>query len=168
MSSADINQKYRVMLNEADENITRLEKYIQNNPKVLPEKKGDLIVPKRLIDKGTKMTVKIISYGENNAAFLVTHNCFAQDAVPKAYVLNLKQKENIYCQDIELNFDVAGNTKLELWVDGERIVRQIAVLDREYMMVIPWVGENQPQIDEELHRFDLAGDYWMSEAGVET
>lgn len=40
MSSADMSQKYRVILNEADENITRLEKYIQKNPKALPEKRG--------------------------------------------------------------------------------------------------------------------------------
>lgn len=144
-----------------DANINRLEKFIQDNPSVLPEKKGDLIIPKRLVNKGTRMTIRIVSYGKNNAAFLITKDCFAQDAIVEPQVLNLQPEGDTYCQEMELEFDVPGNTKLELWVDGERIVRQIAVLDVGYMMVIPWVGTNKPQIDEEIHRFDIAGDYWM-------
>ena len=160
-------EQRKQMLDKKDANLEKLEQYIKENPGVLPEKKGDLIVPRRLINKGTKMPVKIISYGNNNAAFVVTKNCFASDAVAQSYVLNLEKDGDVYCQEIELEFDVPGNTKLELWVDGERIVRQIAVLDKGYMIVIPWVGANKPFLDEEIHRFDIAGDYWMSNPKVE-
>ena len=157
-----MTEQRRKILDKIDTNLTKLEKYIQENPEVLPERKGDLVVPRRLVDKGTKMTVQIISYGKNNAAFLVTKNCFSTNAVAQPYVLNLEKSGDVYCQEIEIKFDEAGNTKLELWVDGERIVRQIAVMDKGYMMVIPWVGDNRPKIDEEIHRFDIAGDYWVN------
>lgn len=154
-------------LDQVDANLDRLERYIEEHPEALPEKKGDLIIPRRLVDKGTKMTVKIISYGKNNAAFLVTKNCFAANAVTQSVVLNLEKVEEVYCQELTLEFDEPGNTKLELWVDGERIVRQIAVMDKGYMMLIPWVGHNEPYMDEEIHRFDISGDYWMNRPQAE-
>ncbi len=156
------------VLNRNDKNIENLKKYIAENPDALTRKQGDLLVPKRLVDKGTKMTVKLISYAGNNAAFIVTKNCFSDTAVPEPYYIDLKDDGYAHTQEITLTFDTPGNTKLEFWVGGERIVRQIAVLDKGYLAVIPWVGSNYPSIDEEIHRFDIAGDYWFDNPQVES
>ena len=48
-------------LDEADRRLDALEAYLKENP--LPQKKGDIILPERLIDINTEMTVKVISYG---------------------------------------------------------------------------------------------------------
>lgn len=152
-------EQMRKALDERDVLLNNLEKYIRENPDALPERKGDLVLPRRLVNIGTKMPVKIIC-NSKNAAFVVTKHCFARDAVGQPFVLNLEKQGDVYCQTLEIEFDVAGNTKLELWVEGERIVRQVAVMDKGYMIVIPWVGLNTPALDEEIHRFDIAGDYW--------
>ena len=59
----DFNVKaYRKrQLDDIDINIEKLKKYIQDNPGVLPEIKGDLIVPLRIVNKGSRMTVRIVS-----------------------------------------------------------------------------------------------------------
>lgn len=161
-----IEQRHK-LLDAADINLDKLEKYIKENPEALPVHHGELIVPQRLVNVGTKMIIKLISYEGNNAAFMITEDCFGTDAVPQPYVIHLEKNGDIYCQEIELIFDVPGNTKLEFWVGGERIVRQVAVIEKGYMLVIPWVGSNRPQIDEEIHRYDIPGDYWMNNPKVE-
>ena len=155
------------VLDEADEQLLRLEKYISSNPGTLPQKIGDIVVSDRLVDKNTEMNIRIISYGSDNAAITVTHNSLGSSPVTETIPLNLKKDGNIYYDDIKINFSIPGNTKLELWLDKERIMRQIAVLDNGYMAVIPWVGHNKPFLDEALHKFDIAGDYWMPNPELE-
>jgi len=161
-----ILQWRKLQLEKADKNLDALEKFIEENPEALPRKKGDLIVPERLIDVGTELDIKLISYGDNNCAFVVTKDCFSADAEPMPYLLDMKKNGDTYEQTFRLKFDVPGNTKLEFWVNGERIVRQIAVLDKGYLAVIPWVGSNTPNVDEEIHRFDIPGDYWMDNPNI--
>lgn len=154
------------LLDQADANLDRLEAYLEEHPEALPEKRGELIVSSAMVDVGEEITVKVISYGTQNAAFAVTKNCFDRDAVTEPYLLSLQKEGEDYCQEFTLKMDVAGNTKLELWVNRERIVRQIAVVAKGYMAVIPWVGSNRPKIDEEIHRYDIPGDYWLDNCSV--
>ncbi len=151
------------MLNELamqDAYLTQLEEYIAENPGVLPSRGGEIIIPEKLVQCGTEMTIRLVSYGSYNAALTVTHNCFAPDSDPEQIPLDFIQKGDDFFAEVKLRFSVPGNTRIEYWVNGERLVRQIAVLDAGYMAVIPWVGSNSPYLDEELHRFDLPGDYW--------
>ena len=148
-------------LDKIDDCIDKLESYIQENPDVLPKHGGELIVPLRIADVGDKTTIRIICYGNKNAALSITKNCYSHNAETEQIEIKwIKDGENYY-SDIELNLDVAGNTKLEYWANLEKIVRQIAVLDKGYMAVIPWIGTNKPFMDEAIHRFDLPGDYWF-------
>ncbi|MBR5506821.1 MAG: hypothetical protein IKV88_02110 [Clostridia bacterium] len=156
----------KIQLEKADRNLDKLEKYIEDNPSVISQKHGDIKVSSRLVDVGSAIEVKLFAYGEYNCAFSVTKDCFSADAVQEPYFLEMKQDGDMYYQEITLNMDVPGNTKLEFWVNGERIVRQIAVLDKGYLAVIPWVGSNTPRVDEEIHRFDIPGDYWMDNSKI--
>ena len=54
------------------------------------------------------------------------------------------------------------NVSSHLFDTGEGLL----LLDTGYMAVIPWVGANTPYLDEELHRFDLPGDYWVPDPGI--
>ncbi|MBQ3124816.1 MAG: hypothetical protein IJC09_05295 [Clostridia bacterium] len=148
-------------LDKADECIDKLETYIKENPSVLPKRGGELIVPLRLADLGDTTTIRVISYGTRNAALSITKNCYGNDSKPEQIELLWKQDGENYYADIDITLDVAGNTKIEYWANLEKIVRQIAVLDKGYMAVIPWIGSNKPFVDEEIHRFDLPGDYWF-------
>lgn len=143
-----------------------LEKYIQENPGILPTHGGDIFLPERLIDCGSDMAIKLISYGSYNAALTVTHNCFHPDSDPEQIPLDFEKRGDNYFAEITIAFPTPGNTRIEYWVNGERLVRQVAVLDKGYMAVIPWVGHNEPYLDEELHRFDIPGDYWSPNPGL--
>lgn len=148
-------------LDKADKCIDELENYIKENPDILPKRGGELIVPCRIADIGAKTTIRVISYGTRNASLSVTKNCYSHDAEPEQIELKWEKSGDDYVAEIELSLDVAGNTKIEYWANLEKIVRQIAVLDKGYMAVIPWIGSNKPFVDEEIHRFDLPGDYWF-------
>ena len=150
-------------LNEREKYLERLEQYILEHPEVLPCHGGEITIPERLVDCGTTMTISLVSYNGYNAALTVTHNCFDPVNDPEQIPLDFEKRGDDYYASVTLQFDVPGNTRIEYWVNGERIVRQVAVLDKGYMAVIPWVGDNRPYLDEELHRFDLPGDYWMPE-----
>lgn len=145
-------------LDKRDEVINRLEDYIKSVPNIIPAKKGDIIIDKRLVDVGEEVNVKIVS-SSSNAAMVITHDCFGNSPITET--VPLETICNGFEKDIKIKFSISGNTKIELWVDGERIVRQVAVLDKGYMAVIPWIGSNTYFIDEEWHRFDIAGDYWV-------
>lgn len=148
-------------LDKIDECINNLENYLRENPDALPKRGGELIVPHRLADIGETITIRVISYANRNAALSITKNCYSHDAQPEQIELDWKTDGENYYADIELTLDVAGNTKIEYWANQEKLVRQIAVLDKGYMAVIPWIGANKPFADEEIHRFDLPGDYWF-------
>jgi len=168
MENQELLAKRKEVLDLKDTYLDDLENYVKENPSVLPHIVGELIVPKRLVDVGTEMTIRIISYGSFEASLMITHDCFAPDAFPEPYPLHLllDEETNTYSEDITIRLDTPGNTKLELWVNRQRLVRQIAVLDKGYIAVIPWIGENKPIVDMELHRFDLPGDYWVHHAQV--
>lgn len=146
-----------------DENLDKLENYLKEHSDILPTKSGDLIVSKRLVDKGEEITIDVVCYGAPNAALMITENCFGMDAQPVPYVLALRKEGENYCQRIQLKCQTAGNLKLELWVNGEKLIRQVAVLDKGYMAVIPWIGNNIPVLDEEIHKYDIAGDCVMGD-----
>lgn len=148
--------------------LDELEDYIQRNPQVLPQRKGDIQVPVRLVDAGTKMRVGISCYGSANAAMVVTYDCLGASPVAEDIPLKFENKGSDYFTEVEIALQKPGNTKLELWVDGERIIRQIGVLDKGYMAVIPWIGSNRYYIDEEWHKYDIPGDYWVSGTWLES
>lgn len=154
-------------LDKKDEYLDRLEDYINTYPDVLGRKEGNILVPRRLVDAGTEMDVKIVSFSSENAAMVITYDHLGKKRRAETVALELQKENECFTQIVKVRFDVPGNTKIELWVNGERIVRQIAVLEKGYMAVIPWVGNNKPFLDEELHKFDIAGDYWMSNPKVE-
>lgn len=151
----------------ANKNLDKLEKYISENPDALPCKEGDIILSERLVDVGSEIDIRLVSYNSPNCAFTVTKNCFSTGAMPEPHFIFMHKEGNAYVYELKLKLDIPGNTKLEFLANGERIVRQIAVLDKGYLAVIPWVGSNTPMVDEEIHRFDLPGDYWMDNPGIE-
>ncbi len=153
-------------LEKRDQYLDALEAYVKANPDILPVRGGEMEIPRQLVDVGTAMKIHLTSYGSYNAAFTVTHNCFGHDSEPEQIPLSFEKQGEDYVTDVEICFDQPGNTRLEYWVNRERLVRQVAVLDKGYMAVIPWVGSNAPYLDEELHRFDLSGDYWMDAPGL--
>ena len=154
-------------LENRDNYLDNLQSYILANPDVLPKHGGEITIPERLVDRGAVMTVSLICYGSYNAALTVTHDCFNPANDPEQIPLDFEKRGEDYIAEVTLTFDVPGNTRIEYWANGERLVRQVAVLDKGYMAVIPWVGDNRPYLDEELHRFDLPGDYWMPEPELE-
>ncbi|MBQ9545322.1 MAG: hypothetical protein IJV00_09365, partial [Clostridia bacterium] len=142
---------------------------------------GEIILPTRIVDRGEKMTVKLKSFEGKNAALVVTHNCFSETAIPEPTKIELHREGDIYAGEVEIEFNEPGNTKIEFWCgsgrqtrtspdgtssyeiwdDVGRITRQVAVLDGGYSAVIPWIGCNVPTVGEEIHRFDLPGDFWF-------
>lgn len=150
-------------LNIRDRYLDSLEAYIANHPDALPKHGGEIIIPEQLVNCGTEMVIRLISYQSYNAALTVTHNCLCPDSDPEQIPLHFTKQGEDYFAEVTIKFDIPGNTRVEYWVNNERIVRQVAVLDEGYMAVIPWVGSNTPYLDEELHRYDLPGDYWMPE-----
>ena len=77
------------MLNELkkrEKYLESLEKYIKENPHLLPKHGGELIIPRRIADKGDRLTVKLISYGSYNALSPVepmTADCAPPPDIPK-------------------------------------------------------------------------------------
>ncbi len=149
-------------LDEKDKYLDELERFVKENPDILPKMKGEIIMPYRMVDKGEEMTVKLISYGSRNGALTVTHNCFDDASEPEVIPVDWKQWGEDFYAEILVKFDIAGNTRIEFWVNEQKLVRQVAVLDKGYMALIPWIGSNRPYVDEALHRFDIPGDYWAS------
>lgn len=148
-------------LDKRDKYLDALEEYIKQNPDAVPTAFGEIQVPKGIVEKGEKMTVKVVCETEN-ASLTITHDCFNQSSVPEAIPLEfIKDKGKAYAH-IDICFNKAGNTRIELWTREQKYIRQVAVLDEGYMAVIPWIGSNRPYVDEELHKFDIPGDYWIS------
>lgn len=137
-----------------------IEECIEQHKELFVKKYGDIIVPTRMVDKGERMTVRLESYEGDNVAFAVTHNCFAEDSMPIGLRLDLREEDGKLVSEVEIEFHTAGNTKLEFWCGAHRIVRQIAVFEKGYAAVIPWIGYNVPDVDEEIHKYDLPGDFW--------
>ena len=161
-------------LNETDRILDALEDYLKEHPDALPQKQGELILPARMVDCGTKMTVRLLCYHtevfaprmQPNASLIITHNCHAPDAKSETYPLAFRPEGDVYVQDIEITFSVPGNTKIEYYVNGQKLMRTVAVIAPGYMAVIPWVGLNEPFVDEALHKYDIAGDYWMYHCAI--
>lgn len=149
-------------LSRRDRCLTALKNYIQENPTALPAHGGEITVSERLVERGTALRIQLVCYGSDNAALTVTHDCFCLDSDPEQIPLHFEKCGKDYYADLELVLDTPGNTRIEYWANKEKMVRQIAVLDAGYMAVIPWVGANKPYLGEELHRFDLPGDYWAT------
>lgn len=149
-------------LDEVDVLLDRFEEYVKANPTLLYQKHADLFLPTRLLDAGEEMTVTIRTYGEPNAAFSVTHDSLKKGAKTVSYPLSFeKVEEGVFECNIPIRFDTAGNTRIDLWANGDKLVRNVAVLKKGYMAVIPWMGAYSPFPDEELHRYGIAGDYWI-------
>lgn len=153
-------------LDKRDSWLDALERYISENPMALPQKKGELTVSPRIADVGDEVVVRAVSFCGRNAALTVTQNSLGENATCEAIPLAWTRDNGVYRAEFKFKAETAGNTRVEFWVGEEKIVRQVAVIGKGCMAVIPWIGENRPYIDEELHRFDIAGDYWMCEPSV--
>ena len=142
--------------------LAKMRQYVAEHPQALPKHGGEIHLPSRLVDRGTSLRIELICYDSDNAALTVTHNCFSLDSDPEQIPLHFEKRGDDYYAQIELTLDIPGNTRIEYWANQEKLVRQIAVLDTGYMALIPWVGANKPYLGEEIHRFDLPGDYWAT------
>ncbi len=167
------------VLDKKDKILDELESYIKDHPESLPKRHGNIIIPKRLINCGDSLNIRFMCYNNvkptnseggspKNAALLITHNCFAKDAEPESYFLDMKLDEinDCYVQEVEIKFDIPGNTKIEYYVNEQKYSRMIAVVDKGYLTVIPWVGANFPLVDEEIHKFGIPGDTWMMSCNI--
>lgn len=154
--------KYRCLkLDEKDKLLDELEEYIKQHPDALPSKTCNIILPQRLVDVGTQMTVCFES-NTQNASACVVHNTFGTDFISETIPLDLTSENGIFKASVTMRFDIPGNTKIELWSGNTRLVRQVAVLGKGYSAVVPWIGSNTPYVDEILHKYDIPGDYWFS------
>lgn len=151
-------------LERRDACLTRMKQYLAGHPEALPARGGEIMLSERLVDRGASLRIKLICYGSDNAALAVTHDCFSQDSDPEQIPLHFEKRGDDYYAEIDLAFDIPGNTRIEYWANREKLIRQVAVLDTGYMAVIPWVGANKPYLGEEIHRFDIPGDYWATPA----
>lgn len=148
-------------LAEIDQKLDAFETYAKEHPELLYTKHADLFLPTRLVDVGDEITVSIRTYGEPNAAFAVTHDAFRKNAETISLPLHFEKiSEGVYECKLPIRFDTAGNSRLELWANGDKLTRNVAVLSEGYTAVIPWMGAYFPFPDEELHRYGIAGDYW--------
>ena len=162
MNGAKIEASMMHELQRRDACLEAMRQYLAEHPEALPKRGGEIMVPERLVDRGTSLRIEMICYGSDNAALTVTHNCFSLDSDPEQIPLHFEKRGDDYYAEIELTLDIPGNTRIEYWANQEKLVRQIAVLDAGYMAVIPWVGANKPYLGEEIHRFDIPGDYWAT------
>lgn len=142
--------------------LAAMRQYVAQHPASLPVHGGEIQLSGRMMNRGDTLLVKLVCYGSDNAALAVTHNCFSPDSEPEQIPLHFEKCGDDYYAQIELPLEIPGNTRVEYWANQEKIVRQIAVLDAGYMAVIPWVGANRPYFGEEIHRFDIPGDYWAT------
>lgn len=149
-------------LDRRDRCLATLKEYVPAHPEALPTHGGEILLSERLVNRGATLKIRLLCYGSDNGALTVTQNCFSPDSTPEQIPLHFEPQGADFYAEIELRLDVPGNIRIEYWANREKLVRQVAVLDTGYMAVIPWVGANKPYLGEELHRFDLPGDYWAT------
>ena len=149
-------------LERRDVCLAKMKQYVAEHPDALPARGGEIRISDLLVDRGSCLQIELVCYGSDNAALSVTHDCFSLDSDPEQIPLHFEKRGSDCYAHLELTLDIPGNTRIEYWANQEKLVRQVAVLDAGYMAVIPWVGANKPYLGEEIHRFDLAGDYWAT------
>ncbi len=59
--------------------------------------------------------------------------------------------------------DRTGNWRIVWQAQDRRLVRSFAVVDGPGLVATLWVGSNRPPVDDEIHRYDLAGDTWVGD-----
>ena len=162
MSGTKTETSMLVELERRDACLAKLRTYVAEHPEALPVHGGEIQISQRLVDLGDTLRIGLICYGSDNAALTVTHDCFSPDSEPEQIPLHFEKRGDDYYTEVELILDTPGNTRIEYWANSEKLIRQIAVLDAGYMAVIPWVGANRPYFGEEIHRYDIPGDYWAT------
>lgn len=158
-------RRRREMLEKAEAENELLAEYARTHPDEVYHPRGSLSVSRGLVDVGETVTVTVRSFGERDVSLLVTKNAFAPDAMPEPIPLDLVSRGDGAEATVELCCDEPGNVRIEAFVTGERLVRQIAVREKGMLTAILWSGSNAPRMDTELHAYDLSGDYWLTGLG---
>lgn len=78
-------------------------------------------------------------------------------------VLEWRAMNDRWQAEIELAANQTGNWRVIWQVGDERLSRVFAVIEQGYAVCTLWVGSNSPDIDHEIHQFDLPGDYWIGD-----
>lgn len=63
----------------------------------------------------------------------------------------------------EITADRPGNCRIVWNINGERLVRVFGVVEPGYTVCTLWLGTNLPAIDQEIHKYDLPGEYWVGD-----
>ncbi len=127
----------------------------------------DLVVSPGLLAVGETVSITFKSSGsipENSEAFVEADYLSEGDSRVEPIALHWREQGDdtvVACS--EFNVDRPGNWRVTWMVGTKRLSRVFGVIDDGYAVCTLWVGSNTPIIDEEIHRFDLPGDYWIGD-----
>ncbi len=154
---------------------------MQANHKALAEFRDDVShrVAKGLWGYGRDMTVRpgLVKVGEtvtvtfkckNNpvesAATLEFDYLRATPGPSRALPLDWQQDgKGGHVATVNIQADTPGNARIVWKGNGERLTRVFGVVEPGYAVCTLWVGSNVPAIDQEIHKFDLPGEYWVGD-----
>lgn len=139
--------------------ITEFEKYALEHPDMLAHPVGDIKLPCRMVDCGAKQEVTFEWYGGNEPKVYIVHNFRQSNSTKEECVLKFKTGDNGFYAEAIIEYPISGNTLIEMTDGKESLQRIVGVYDKGYLVVTPWVGHNEPLMDEEVHRFGIPGDY---------
>jgi hypothetical protein len=98
---------------------------------------------------------------EENAATVEADYLGAQPCAPQPLALDWTRDGAGWRAEVVLTPDVPGNWRVAWQVGPERLTRIFGVLAPGYAVCTLWVGNNKPDIDHLIHRYELPGDYWV-------
>lgn len=87
----------------------------------------------------------------------------SNDSTPVVLTPAWKLKNGSAVATIVLTADIPGNWRIIWNVNGTRLSRTVAVVDKNYAICTLWSGTNKPIIDQEVHQYDLTVDQWMKD-----
>ena len=153
-------QKWRMHRNEMA--VDRFADYLEKHPEERLERPLEIVLERRMVRVGDSLRVSVVSRCEKTPSIYVTHNYLSEDSCAREMLpVEFIKNNEVWVGEFTLPFLKAGNTLIEAITGDIRIVRNVAVYDKGYLVVTPWIGSNIPNVDEELHKYDIPGDYWL-------
>ncbi len=162
----DINAWKRWRMKENHNDLDRLASYI--GQAVRDGQWGystDLTVNPGLVRRGDRVEIVFKYSGKNPSLGKATiqEDYLGENAGPVCdLALNWEKiGSDDYQAKVEIMAHRSGNWRV-IWIIGHEILsRTFAVIEPGYAVCTLWAGSNRPDLDQEIHRFGLPGDYWV-------